>query len=245
MTPEDFPAIEKMQQIVRENRPFTRLDCSLDDGLARVGEDKYKKDNAERAIERGAESLSFYATGEVGSNWEDLCAGPHVPSTKFLANSKIMSVAGSFWHGDHTSDRLTRVYGTAFADKKSLKTHLQRIEEAKRRDHRKIGKEMDLFHISEENPGQIYWHPKGWTLYQTIENYIREMNAKHGYVEVRTPAIQPQVLWERSGHWAKYRENMFVTSELDRGGNTTHAEDASAAGEEAADETNDDTFHSE
>jgi threonyl-tRNA synthetase len=196
--------------------------------MARVAGDKYKTDNAERALERGSESLSFYVTGEPGSNWEDLCAGPHVPSTKWLAHAKVMSVAGAYWHGDQTSDQLTRVYGTAWADKKGLKSYLQRLEEAKKRDHRKIGKEMDLFHLEEDNPGQIYWHHRGWSIYLTIEQYIRETISAAGYIEVKTPNLQPQGLWERSGHWAKYRENMFITFEQDRG------VDRGAAGEHGA-----------
>jgi threonyl-tRNA synthetase len=208
----DFAAIEaKMAEIVKADRPFTRRDYSCEEGLARTANDLYKRDNAERAIAKGSKTISFYSTGEPGQAWEDLCAGPHVPRTGFLAASKIMSVAGAYWHGDQTSDQLTRVYGTCFADAKGLKAHLNRIEEAKKRDHRKLGREMDLFHVEEENPGQVFWHPKGWSIYRVLEDYVRGRIARHGYVEVKTPSVMPKSLWERSGHWAKYRENMFVT----------------------------------
>ena len=218
LTDADFASIEeKMRDIVKADRPFTRCDYSTHDGLARTVGDKYKHNNAERAIAKGAETISFYVTGAPGSSaFEDLCAGPHVPSTGKLAAFKVMSVAGAYWHGDQTSDQLTRVYGTCFADEKGLKAHLARIEEAKKRDHRKLGREMDLFHIDEENPGQIFWHPKGWAIYRTLEEYVRGKLRLRGYVEVRTPAIMPKSLWEKSGHWAKYRDHMFTTSSEDR-----------------------------
>ncbi len=223
LTPEDFPAITaRMQDLVARDLPFVREDCSPAAGLERVAGDQYKTDNAQRAVAAGAQSLSFYRLGEA---FEDLCAGPHVPSTRFLAHCQVMSVAGAYWHGDQDSDQLTRLYGTAFASKKGLAAYLRQLEEAKERDHRRIGREMDLFHIEEDNPGQIYWHPRGWTLYRTIENHLRQAITAEGYVEVRTPALQPQGLWERSGHWDKYRENMFITYEQDRG------VDRSAAGE--------------
>jgi threonyl-tRNA synthetase len=219
ITSEDFAKIEaKMKEIVKADRPFVRCEYSTDEGLARTDGDKYKTDNAERAIARGSETLSFYSTGEPGEAWEDLCAGPHVPKTGALKAFKVMSVAGAYWHGDQNSDQLTRIYGTCFADKKGLKAHLLRLEEAKKRDHRRLGKELDLFHIPEENPGQIFWHHRGWAIYRTIEQYVRDRITEAGYIEVRTPALQPKVLWERSGHWAKYRENMFITKEQDRGG---------------------------
>jgi threonyl-tRNA synthetase len=217
LTDADFAAIEaKMRDIVKAERPFTRCEVSTDEGLKRTEGDKYKRDNAERAIAKGATGISFYATGKSGENWEDLCAGPHVPHTGFLAAFKVMSVAGAYWHGDQNSDQLTRVYGTCFADDKGLKAHLTRIEEAKKRDHRKLGREMDLFHLDEENPGQVFWHPKGWTIYRTLEDYVRAKIRANGYVEVKTPSVMPKSLWERSGHWAKYRENMFITQAEER-----------------------------
>jgi threonyl-tRNA synthetase len=212
LTSDDFAAIEaKMDEIVKADRPFVRTDYSPAVGLARTANDKYKLDNAERALAKGATTLSFYSTGAPGTAWEDLCAGPHVPATGKLGAFKVMSVAGAYWHGDQASDQLTRVYGTCFASANGLKAYLHRIEEAKKRDHRKIGRELDLFHLQEDNPGQIFWHPKGWTVYRTLETYVREKIANHGYVEVRTPQVMAKSLWERSGHWAKYRDNMFIT----------------------------------
>ncbi len=208
----DFPAIEaKMQEIVAANRPFTRCELSPADGLARTAQDKYKRDNAERALAKGDASLSFYVSGEPGRDWEDLCAGPHVPSTGWLKASKVMSVAGAYWHGDQSSDQLTRIYGTCFAEQKALDAHLHRLEEARRRNHRKLGKEMSLFHIEEDNPGQVFWHPRGWSIYVTLMDYMRQKQREYGYVEVHTPSVMARSLWERSGHWEKYRENMFTT----------------------------------
>ena len=212
LTSEDFAAIEaKMAEIVAADRPFTRTDYSPQEGLARTANDKYKLDNAERALAKGATTLSFYSTGVPGQAWEDLCAGPHVPATGKLAAFKVMSVAGAYWHGDQASDQLTRVYGTCFASKDGLKTYLNRIEEAKKRDHRKIGRELDLFHLQEDNPGQVFWHPKGWTIYRTLEDYVRSKISANGYVEVRTPSVMAKSLWERSGHWTKYRDVMLTT----------------------------------
>jgi len=208
----DFPVIEaKMQEIVAANKPFTRCEVSHAEGLQRTAGDVYKTDNAQRAIAKGSANLSFYANGTPDSDWEDLCMGPHVPSTGFLKASKIMSVAGAYWHGDQTSDQLTRIYGTCFGDDKGLKAHLSRIEEAKKRDHRKLGKELDLFHIEEDNPGQIFWHPKGWSIYVALMDYMRSKQRANGYVEVHTPSVMSKSLWEKSGHWDKYRDNMFVT----------------------------------
>ncbi len=209
---EDFPAIEaKMQEIIASDRPFVRCEFSAAEGLARTEGDKYKRDNAERALAKGDGQLSFYVSGTPGENWEDLCAGPHVPSTGWLKASKVMSVAGAYWHGDQSSDALTRIYGTCFADEKGLKAHLKRIEEAKRRNHRRLGKEMDLFHIEEDNPGQVFWHPRGWSIYVALMDYMRKRQFENSYQEVHTPSVMSRSLWERSGHWDKYRENMFTT----------------------------------
>ncbi|MBL8724931.1 MAG: threonine--tRNA ligase [Planctomycetes bacterium] len=208
----DFPAIEaKMQEIIAQNRPFTRCELDAAAGLERTANDKYKRDNAERALAKGDAKLSFYVSGEPGRDWEDLCAGPHVPSTGWLKASKVMAVAGAYWHGDQNSDQLTRVYGTCFADDKALAAHLFRLEEGKRRNHRKLGKELDLFHVEEDNPGQVFWHPRGWSIYLTLMEYMRQKQRRNGYVEVHTPSVMSRTLWERSGHWEKYRENMFTT----------------------------------
>ncbi|MBA2479649.1 MAG: threonine--tRNA ligase [Planctomycetes bacterium] len=217
LTSDDFATIEaKMAEIVKANRPFSRVDYPCEAGLARTAGDKFKADNAQRAIAKGAKTISFYSTGNPGEHWEDLCAGPHVPATGVLGAHKVMSVAGAYWHGDQNSDQLTRIYGTCFADDKGLKTYLVRLEEAKKRDHRKIGREMDLFHLQEDNPGQVFWHPKGWSIYRTLEDYVRGRIRDRGYVEVKTPSVMSKSLWEKSGHWAKYRENMFTTASEER-----------------------------
>ena len=210
----EFENIEKkMTEIATANRSFIRTEYSIENAMKRIGDDKYKADNAQKAIEKGATNLSFYSTGEVGSAWEDLCLGPHVPSTKFLKSFKITAVSGAYWHGDQNSDQLTRIYGTAFADKKNLKKHIFRLEEAKKRDHRRIGKELNLFHINENSPGHIFWHPRGWTLYQKVLNFVRSKLEDYGYQEVNSPTMMPKELWQRSGHWDKYQDYMFLTKE--------------------------------
>jgi len=214
---EDFAAIEKrMSEIVKEDRPFTRHECNAEEGLERTKKDKYKYDNALRALERGDTKLSFYTTGKVGVNWDDLCAGPHVPSSGRLKAFKILSVAGAYWHGDQSSDQLTRIYGTCFADKEGLEKHITFLEEAKKRDHRRLGKELDLFHIEDHSPGMIFWHPKGAFLYNQLRSHVRKVISKRGYLEVITPEIVDKSLWIKSGHADKYNENMFRTMSGDR-----------------------------
>jgi len=212
LTTEDFPAIEKrMTEIIRENRPFTRCEYSPEEGKQRTADDKYKLDNAERALEKGDGALSFYTTGQPGEHWEDLCAGPHVPATGKLQAFKVMSVSGAYWHGDQNSDQLTRVYGTCFADKKGLKQYLTFLEEAKKRDHRKIGRALDLFSFHQEGLGFPFWHPKGMRLYNRMRDYARQQHLTRGYQEVVTPAILNEELWRKSGHWDKYQDNMYFT----------------------------------
>ena len=211
---EDFPKIEKrMKEIIKEDRPFTRIDVSAEEGLKRTEGDKYKRDNAERALAREESdgTLSFYCSGKPGENWEDLCAGPHVPSTGKLKAFKILSLAGAYWHGDQNSDQLTRVYGTCFADKEGLENYLTFLEEAKKRDHRRIGKEMDLYHIEDHSPGMVFWHPKGTTMVNALKDYIRGKIDRRGYKEVITPELVDKSLWIKSGHADKYNENMFKT----------------------------------
>lgn len=215
----DIERIEKrMKEIVKEDRPFTRVEFPAAEGLARVAGDKYKRDNAERALAReGSDgTLSFYATGTPGKNWEDLCYGPHVPSTGKLKAFKVLSLAGAYWHGDQSSDQLTRVWGTSFCDKEGLEKYLKFIEEAEKRDHRKIGKEMDLYHIEDHSPGMVFWHPKGTVMVNALKQYIRNKIDKRGYKEVITPEIVDKSLWIRSGHADKYNENMFKTMAGDR-----------------------------
>lgn len=211
---EDFPKIEqRMREIVKEDRPFTRVEVSAKEGLSRTEDDKYKHDNAERAIEREGEDckISFYVTGEPGENWEDLCAGPHVPSTGKLKYFKVLSTSGAYWHGDQNSDQLTRVYGTCFANKEGLEQYVKLLEEAAKRDHRKIGREMDLYHIEDHSPGMVFWHPKGTKMVNALKDYIRGKIDHRGYQEVITPEIVNKTLWIKSGHADKYNENMFKT----------------------------------
>jgi len=146
----------------------------------------------------------------------DMCRGPHVPNTRFLTAFKLTKVSGAYWRGDSKNEQLQRIYGTAWADKKQLSAYLKRIEEAEKRDHRKIGRQLDLFHLQEESPGMVFWHPNGWALYQAIEQYMRRIQQESGYVEVRTPQIVDRILWERSGHWFNYAEHMFTTASENR-----------------------------
>lgn len=209
----DFEAIEKeMASIVGEDRPFTRYEVAIDEGMAKLKAEgsKFKVDNAQRAVEAGSDSLSFYATGEPGSNWEDLCRGPHVPSTKRIGAFKVMSLASSYWHGDETSDRLTRVYGTAFFRPKDLAAHLEQLEEAKHRDHRVIGKHLKLFHIDEMvGQGLILWTPNGAVVRQELQNFISEELRKQGYHQIFTPHIGKLDLYRTSGHFPYYSDSQY------------------------------------
>ena len=160
------------------------------------------------------------STTEVGlyhhEEYMDMCRGPHVPNTRVLRHFKLMKLAGAYWRGDSNNEMLQRIYGTAWNDKKELKNYLTRIEEAEKRDHRKLGKKLDLFQVQEEAPGMVFWHPKGWRLYQTVEQYMRQKQLDNNYQEVKTPQIVDRVLWEKSGHWGKYHENMFTTHSENR-----------------------------
>jgi threonyl-tRNA synthetase len=212
MTPfsiEDFEKIEKrMREIVDEDLPITREVWQRDDAIAHfdsIGE-KYKAEIIRDLPEN--DTITVYRQGE---NWKDLCRGPHLPSTGRLGKAfKLMKLAGAYWRGDHRNAQLQRIYGTAWADEKQLEDHLKRLEEAEKRDHRKVGKAMDLFHMQEEGKGMVFWHQKGLTLWHTIEAYMRRRLDAAGYVEVRTPQVLDRVFWEKSGHWDKYRANMFV-----------------------------------
>jgi threonyl-tRNA synthetase len=204
---EDLRRIEeKMQEIVKRDLPIRREELSRDEAIAlfdRIGE-KYKVEIIS-AIP-GDETLSMYRQGE----WFDLCRGPHVPSTGRLGAFKLMSVAGAYWRGDNTKAMLQRIYGTAWADKEQLEAHLKQLEEAKARDHRKLGKELDLFHFHPFAPGAAFWTPKGTTLYQVLSQSMRDLLLSNGYVEIKTPLLFNKGLWEISGHWGKYKENMFL-----------------------------------
>jgi len=209
----DFPRIEaEMEKIVKEDRPFTRYELSIDEGMNRLQKEgnKYKIDNAQRAVQGGAPCLSWYVTGQKDQNWEDLCQGPHVPSTGRIKGFKVMSVASSNWHGDVKSDRFQRVYGTAFFDKKQLDTHLQQLEEAKKRDHRNLGPQLGLFAIDDAvGQGLILWKPKGAVVRQELQNFISQHLQRQGYQQVFTPHIGRLGLYRTSGHYPYYRESQF------------------------------------
>jgi len=207
-TPEDLAAIEKrMAEIARRDIKVERQvwDRNRAVDFFRKHGEEYKAQIID-AIP-GNESISLYAQG----NFTDLCRGPHVPSTGKLKVFKLLKVAGAYWRGDSKNEMLQRVYGTAWAKKEDLDAYLFRLEEAEKRDHRKLGKQLDLFHTQEEAPGMVFWHPKGWTIWQQIEQYMRRTLSHHGYREVRTPQVMDRSLWERSGHWENYRELMFTT----------------------------------
>lgn len=209
----DFAWIEKeMAAIVADNRNFSRYDLSLDEGLNRLGKEnnKYKIDNAQRAKQAGSQTLSWYVTGEKDKNWEDLCMGPHVPSTGKIKAFKITSVAASNWHGDITSDKFQRVYGTAFFDKKQLDEHFKQLEEARKRDHRVIGPQLGLFTIDDQvGQGLVLWKPKGAVVRQQLQNFIGEHLLRQGYTSVFTPHICRLGLFKTSGHFPYYRESQF------------------------------------
>lgn len=206
-TDEDLPKIEaEMKKIIKENIPVIRKIMTKKDAI------EYFKKNSEpykvEIIEDiDADTVSFYEQGD----FIDLCRGPHVPSTGYLKSYKLMSVAGSYWRGDSNNKMLSRIYGTAFESKESLDNYLKKLKEAKERDHRKLGKELNLFSFHDEGPGFPFWHPRGMIIYKEVESYIRKENEKRGYVEIKTPAILNEELWHRSGHWDNYKENMYFT----------------------------------
>lgn len=205
---DDLPAIEKeMRKILTTRSNFEKEVISREKALEMFKDQPFKVELIEGLPQD--EEISIYKSGE----FTDLCRGPHVCSMADInaQSFKLMKVAGAYWRGDETRPMLTRIYGTAWEKPNDLKEYLAMLEEAEKRDHRKIGKAMNLFHIDEENPGQIFWHPKGWKLYLTVQNYVRQRIKEDGYLEVHTPFVMPRSLWERSGHWAKYKENMFIT----------------------------------
>jgi threonyl-tRNA synthetase len=207
-TPEDFAAIEQeMRKIIAANKPFTKRVVSREEAM-QIFRDKGEAFKVElvEAIPAGQE-IKLYDQG----GWFDLCRGPHMASTGQIGNSfKLMKVAGAYWRGDSTKPMLTRIYATAFRTDEELKAYLTMLEEAEKRDHRRLGREMDLFHFQEEGPGVVFWHPKGWSMFQTLVAYMRRRLAEHGYDEVNAPQLLDKSLWETSGHWGWYRENMFA-----------------------------------
>ncbi len=207
-TPEDLAAIEKkMTELANKDEPVTRRVLPRDEAVEyfkSLGEN-YKAEII--ASIPSNEDVSLYREGD----FEDLCRGPHVPSTGKLKFFKLMKVAGAYWRGDHRNEMLQRIYGTAWATKDDLNSYLHRLEEAEKRDHRKLGRELDLFHIDEHSPGTVFWHPKGWSVWQEVEQYMRKVYRDNGYLEVKGPQLLDKSLWEKTGHWDKYRENMFTT----------------------------------
>lgn len=212
-TPEDLVAIEReMERLAEAAMPVQRTEVERDraveffEGLGET----YKAEII-REIPEG-QVISLYTQG----GFTDLCRGPHVPDTGRLKAFKLTKIAGAYWRGNAKNEMLQRIYGTAFGDKKALKDYLQRIEEAERRDHRKIGRSLNLFHLQEEAPGMVFWHPKGWTLWQTVEQYMRQVFRSNGYEEIRTPLVVSRTLWEKSGHWDKFQADMFTTQSEQR-----------------------------
>ena len=212
-TPEDLAAIEKrMQEIARRDLPVNRKTMSRDAAVeffSSIGE-KYKAEII-AAIPQG-EPISLYGQGD----WIDLCRGPHVPSTGKLKVFKLMRVAGAYWRGDSKNEMLQRIYGTAWGRKEDQDAYLKMLEEAEKRDHRRLGTQLDLFHMQEEAPGLVFWHPKGWVLWQAVEQYMRRVYRDNGYKEVRGPQILDRSLWERTGHWENFKDNMFTTASENR-----------------------------
>ncbi len=207
LTPEDLIAIEKrMKEIIKQKVPVERSVMARDEAVSffRDMGEEYKAEIIESIPED--QELSLYRQGD----FIDLCRGPHVPNTGSIPSVKLTKLAGAYWRGDSNNEQLQRIYGTAWANKKELNAYLKRLEEAEKRNHRKIGRQLDLFHIQEEAPGQVFWHDKGWTIYNTIEQYMRNKQYAHGYKEIKTPQLVDFSLWERSGHAAKYSDDMFT-----------------------------------
>ncbi len=212
-TPEDLAAIEKrMLELAKKDIPVVREEWERDKAVEffkSIGE--HYKAEIIASIPAG-ETISLYREGD----FVDLCRGPHVPSTGKLKVFKLMKVAGAYWRGDSKNEMLQRIYGTAWARKEDLEAYLHRLEEAEKRDHRRLGKQLDLFHMQDEAPGMVFWHPHGWVIWQEIEQYLRGKFREYGYQEVKTPTVMDRSLWEKSGHWENYRENMFTTASENR-----------------------------
>ena len=212
-TPEDLSQIEKrMTEIAKKDLPVSRREMSRDSAVklfTDLGEN-YKAEII--ASIPGKETISLYGQGD----WIDLCRGPHVPSTGKLKVFKLMRVAGAYWRGDSKNEMLQRIYGTAWGKKEDQDAYLKMLEEAEKRDHRRLGTQLDLFHMQEEAPGLVFWHPKGWVIWQAVEQYMRGVYRENGYREVRGPQIIDRSLWEKTGHWENFKENMFTTSSENR-----------------------------
>ena len=206
-TPEDIDKIEaRMKELIAQEYDVVKKMTARDEVIAEFTErgEEYKLRLIDDMPNETAMGLYYH------QDYLDMCRGPHVPNTRFLKHFKLTKLAGAYWRGDANNEMLQRVYGTAWADKKGLKAYVHRMEEAEKRDHRKIGKKLDLFHLQEEAPGMVFWHPRGWALYQVIEQYMREVQNLNGYEEIRTPQVVDRTLWEKSGHWDKFADNMFT-----------------------------------
>lgn len=212
-TPDDMQAIEKrMNELINQDYDVIKKltpRAEVIEIFTQRGED-YKLRLIEDMPEETEMGLYFH------QEYVDMCRGPHVPNTRFLKSFKLTRFSGAYWRGDSKNEQLQRIYGTAWADKKQLNAYIKRIEEAEKRDHRKLGKRLDLFHMQEEAPGMVFWHPNGWTLYQVLEQYMRKVQLENGYLEIKTPQIVDRILWEKSGHWANYADNMFLTESESR-----------------------------
>ncbi|PIT24269.1 threonine--tRNA ligase [Snodgrassella alvi] len=207
-TPEDIAAIEaRMKELIAQNYDVIKKVTPRDEVISvfKQRHEDYKLRLIEDMPEEKAMGLYYH------QEYVDMCRGPHVPNTRFLKNFKLTKLSGAYWRGDAKNEQLQRIYGTAWASKEDLKAYIQRIEEAEKRDHRKLAKQMDLFHLQDEAPGMVFWHPKGWSLWQIIEQHLRRELSAAGYQEIKTPMIMDRSLWEKSGHWDNYKENMFIT----------------------------------
>ena len=207
---DDLPNIEKeMKSIIGQSTQITKTYHSKNDAIAMF--DNLDEGFKAEIINDSDQADNFQIYAQDNSGFIDLCRGPHLPHLGFIGEFKLTKVSGAYWRGDSDKPMLTRIYGTAWNNKKDLTKYLERLEKAEEVDHRKLGKEMDLFHFQEEAPGMVFWHPKGWTIYTQLQHYVREMQKQAGYREVNTPEVVDRKLWEKSGHWDKYRENMFIT----------------------------------
>jgi threonyl-tRNA synthetase len=209
-TPEDVAAIEKrVKELIKTDYNVVKKMTPIKEARRAFvdrGED-YKVELIDDLIEKGEESVGLYHHEE----YTDMCRGPHVPNTRVMRIFKLQRVSGAYWRGDSQNKQLQRIYGTAWNDKKDMRAYLERLEEAEKRDHRKLAKQLDLFHLQEEAPGMVFWHPNGWTIYQVLEQYMRKVQNDAGYQEIKTPQVVDRVLWEKSGHWEHYADGMFVT----------------------------------
>ena len=207
-TPEDVAAIEKrVKELIKKDYDVLKKMTPIKEARRTFvdrGED-YKVELIDDLIEKGEESVGLYHHEE----YTDMCRGPHVPNTRVMRIFKLQRVSGAYWRGDSQNKQLQRIYGTAWNDKKEMRAYLERLEEAEKRDHRKLAKQLDLFHLQEEAPGMVFWHPNGWTIYQVLEQYMRKVQNDAGYQEIKTPQVVDRVLWEKSGHWEHYADGMF------------------------------------